>query len=112
MTVIWLDAHLSPSLARWIREELGLDARSLDQLGLRHATDSRIFREAAAEGAVILTKDRDFALLATSSRTPAHVIWLRCGNASTARIRLILASGLTAAVESIEHGARLIEIAE
>lgn len=32
--MIWVDAHLSPALARWIDEELGHPARALRDLGL------------------------------------------------------------------------------
>ena len=32
--VLWLDAQLSPTLAAWLRRELGLDARPVRDLGL------------------------------------------------------------------------------
>jgi predicted nuclease of predicted toxin-antitoxin system len=44
--MIWLDAHLSPRLARWIREELGHEAQPLREIGLRDADDEAIFERA------------------------------------------------------------------
>ncbi len=32
--MIWLDAHLSPRIARWMREDLGYDAQALREIGL------------------------------------------------------------------------------
>ena len=110
MTIIWLDANLAPPLAGWIQDNFGVEARSAEQLALRHASDSRIFREAAAAGAIIMTRDKDFVVMATASRARVPVIWLRCGNASTARLRELLAGALAAAVESISEGALVVEI--
>ena len=44
--MIWLDAHLSPRIARWIREDLGHDAQALRDVGLRDAEDEEIFDRA------------------------------------------------------------------
>ncbi len=41
--MIWLDAHLSPRVAGWIREELKHEAMALRDLGLRDANDEEIF---------------------------------------------------------------------
>lgn len=55
---LWLDAHLSPSLAPWITSEFdGIDSMSLRDLGLRHAEDLEIFRAARDANAVVMTKD-------------------------------------------------------
>jgi len=39
---VWLDAHLSPALARWMRDELAVDAIAVRELGLRSAEDPDI----------------------------------------------------------------------
>ena len=44
--MIWVDAQLSPALAPWIRETFGVACASMRDLGLRDATDLRIFQEA------------------------------------------------------------------
>jgi predicted nuclease of predicted toxin-antitoxin system len=37
--MIWLDAHLSPRLAEWMRQSLGHAAKAIRDLGLRDADD-------------------------------------------------------------------------
>ena len=44
--IVWLDAQLPPALAQWMREELGINAKSLKELGLRDAMDRDIFSAA------------------------------------------------------------------
>jgi predicted nuclease of predicted toxin-antitoxin system len=50
--IIWIDAQLSPALARWIRETFGIEARAVRDLGLRNAKDPAIFK-AAREARVV-----------------------------------------------------------
>jgi len=52
---IWVDAQLSPALAPWISESLGVDAHAVRDLGLRTAKDLEIFRVARKEGIVVMT---------------------------------------------------------
>jgi predicted nuclease of predicted toxin-antitoxin system len=75
--MIWLDAHLSPRVARWIRESLGHDARALREIGLRDAEDQVIFDRGKKDDVIILTKDKDFVDLAVRLGSPPAVIWLR-----------------------------------
>ena len=58
--IIWVDAQLSPALARWISESFGMQAHAVRDLGLRNAKDPEIFRAAQQEGVVVLSKDSDF----------------------------------------------------
>ena len=39
----WIDAQLSPALAPWITDTFAVEAFSIQRLGLRDATDERIF---------------------------------------------------------------------
>jgi predicted nuclease of predicted toxin-antitoxin system len=80
--MIWLDAHLSPRLAEWIQGSLGNDAVAVRELGLRDAEDPEIFSRAREAGAILLTKDKDFAEMVVRQGSPPTVIWLRCGNTS------------------------------
>lgn len=77
--MIWLDAHLSPRLAIWLKEEKGIHAEPLRNLGLRDAEDDVIFDQARREEVVVMTKDRDFVDLVVRHGPPPQVIWLRCG---------------------------------
>ena len=61
--LVWIDAQLSPALARWLSEEVGVEAIAVRELGLHSAEDPEIFAEARSSGAVVLTK------VSTSTRT-------------------------------------------
>jgi predicted nuclease of predicted toxin-antitoxin system len=108
--MIWLDAHLSPRVARWIQDSLGHDAQALRDIGLRDAEDEAIFEQARKESVVILTKDKDFVDLAGRLGSPPAVIWLRCGNTSEAALKQILADHLDEALGFIASGEGLVEI--
>ncbi len=56
-----VDAQLPPALARHI-ESSGHKAEHVVDLGLEKGTDVRIRAKAAELGAVIVTKDEDFAV--------------------------------------------------
>lgn len=110
--MIWLDAHLSPDLAAWLREEMGQPAEALRDLGLRHAKDPQIFPAARAAGVVLMTKDADFADMVERMGSPPSVIWLTCGNTSNAALRELLRATLPRALALIAAGEPLVEIAE
>jgi predicted nuclease of predicted toxin-antitoxin system len=108
--MIWLDAHLSPRLASWITESLGVDAKALREIGLRDAEDQDIFDQARKNEVIILTKDKDFADLVVRCGPPPAVIWLRCGNTSEERLKQVLSNHLTRALDYITTGEPLVEI--
>lgn len=63
--MIWLDAHLSPRVAKWLESDLGLSASSLIRLGLQNFEDEEVFKAAREEDVVFVTKDQDFAEMVT-----------------------------------------------
>jgi predicted nuclease of predicted toxin-antitoxin system len=109
---IWVDAQLSPGIARWIRESLGLDAVAVRDLGLRDAEDAVIFEAARGAGVVVLIKDSDFVDLVLRRGSPPQVLWLTCGNTSNARLRTILKGALLQAIQLLEQGETLVEISD
>lgn len=67
--IIWIDAHLSPSIATWIATTLSVETITLRELGLRDAEDEVIFEAARNAGSVILlSKDIDFVNLIEALR--------------------------------------------
>lgn len=72
--MIWVDAHLSPTLARWIVSEFDHTAHPVRDLGLREAKNRRIFDAARQGGAIILTKDADFPELVERLGPPPQVM--------------------------------------
>jgi predicted nuclease of predicted toxin-antitoxin system len=110
--IIWVDAQLSPALAPWITKQFGIDAASLRYLGSVRAIDSDIFNAARNAGAVVMTKDADFVVLLERFGPPPHVLWVRCGNTSNARMREVLIETLPSSLSLIEAGEALVEITD
>lgn len=107
---VWVDAQLSPALAQWLRSVYGLDASPLRELGLRDADDEDIFFAARHAGAVVMTKDQDFAYLVLRHGPPPQIVWLRSGNSTNARLREILGRQCAAVASLLASGERLVEV--
>ena len=99
--MIWVDAQISPALAKWISTQIGHPAQSVRDLGLRNAKDKDIFEAARQASAIVMTKDEDFAEMVGRLGPPPAVIWLTCGNTSNASLR---------AIQLIAGGDALVEI--
>jgi len=110
--IIWVDAQLSPSLASWITEKLGIEARHIRDLGLLHSKDRIIYDAPREASAVVLTKDSDFLTLLDRFGSPPQLVWITCGNTSNTRLKLILEGVLSAALELLEQGEPLVEISD
>ncbi len=108
--MIWVDAHLSPALAKWITAEFGEAAQSVREVGSREAKDRDIFAAARQANAIVMTKDADFPEMVDKLGPPSHVIWLTCGNTSNAALRLLLKKTLPRALQLIRQGDALVEI--
>jgi len=107
---LWIDAQLSPAIAIWLRQQPGVEAVAVRDLGLREATDREIFVAARQAAAVVLTKDSDFVQLVNVHGPPPQVLWLTCGNTSNARLREILAQTLAPALALLAAGEKMVEI--
>lgn len=110
MATVWLDAQLSPGLAAWFRDALGVDAHAVRDLGLRDAEDVVIFERARERSAVVLTKDRDFVDLVGRYGPPPQIVWLTCGNTSNAYLCGVLAEAWPRAAALLSAGEPLVEI--
>lgn len=108
--MIWLDAQLSPRLALWITQNLGVETWGVRDRNLRDATDEEIFAAAREADVVIITKDKDFAELLMRLGPPPKVIWLRCGNTSESRLKEVFSKHLPYALNLLESGESLVEI--
>ncbi len=108
--MIWLDAQLSPRLALWITQNLGLESWGIRDRGLRDATDDRIFAAAREAEVVFITKDKDFTEMVMRLGPPPIVNWLRCGNTSESRLKEVFSKHLTEAIRLLETGEILVEI--
>jgi len=107
---VWLDAHLSPGIARWLTETFDVTALAVRELGLRDAEDDQIFFEARKSADIVISKDKDFIILLERHGSPPKIIWLTCGNTSDAALRQILTTKFHEALRLFESGESLVEI--
>ena len=106
----WIDAQLSPALAPWLSNTFAVEAFSIQRLGLRDASDERIFFAARAEKAIVITKDKDFVQLLERLGPPPQVIWVTCGNISNAQMRHVLRQDFQSRLLLLQQGKSLVEI--
>jgi predicted nuclease of predicted toxin-antitoxin system len=110
--LIWIDAQLSPGIAKWIKEKYRVQTVAVRDLGLRDATDYQIFMAARQVGAVIMTKDSDLLHLLDQFGAPPQILWLTCGNTSNARLRQVLGHTFQNAMALLQKGEKLVEICD
>ena len=107
---IWLDAHLSPSIAKSLNEEFSAQATSLTSLGLRHCEDEEIYMKAKAADVIFVTKDDDFLTLLERLGSPPRILWLRVGNTSNQQMISIFTTSFDRIVNLFEEGNDLVEV--
>lgn len=100
----------SAAVAPWLAATFGVKVVAVRDLGLREADDSPIFTAARTAGAVVMTKDSDFAEMVTRLGSPPQVLWLRCGNTTNAALRHLLSQELPAAMARLAAGDPLVEL--
>ena len=108
--VLWIDAQLPPSLAAWFREEQGVDAAHVQDLGFLAAADSVIFAAAGKAGVIMVTKDSDFPKLLQQHGPPPQVLWIRSGNVTNRELRRIVLDVWPEAMALLTNGVPLVEI--
>jgi predicted nuclease of predicted toxin-antitoxin system len=109
---LWVDAQLSPSIARWLHDPPEVEAFAVRDLGLREAKDRQIFLAARQANAVVVTKDADFVQLLDELGSPPQVVWITCGNTSNARLWQLLKTAWPAAKVLLTRGEPLVEISD
>lgn len=79
------DHNLSHRLLHALHSEYP-DSQHVRNIGLAEAGDEAIWRHAIQQGFTIITKDADFHQRSFLFGHPPKVVWIRCGNCSTAAI--------------------------
>jgi predicted nuclease of predicted toxin-antitoxin system len=104
-----IDAQLPPELANWMRQK-GFEASAVRDIGLRDGTDGAIWTHAIETDAIIVTKDKDFAIRRNAASDGPQVLWLTMGNT----INRVLLERLTHAWNEIEarlkDGSGVVEV--
>ncbi|MFC2130527.1 DUF5615 family PIN-like protein [Bacteroidota bacterium] len=109
---IWLDAQLSPLIAKWIRDEFQIEITPLRDLALRNTPDREIFFQAKQYNAMIMTKDHDFIDLISQYGSPPQILLLTCGNTSNKNLKVILKHSFKMALKHIQNGESIVEISD
>lgn len=104
-----VDAQLPPALARFLASE-GYDAEHVFDVGFLTASDGKIWTYALENGAIIVTKDEDFAERASLAAEVPRIVWLRIGNSSKRALLLWFRNLLPEIVSELESGETLVEI--
>ena len=104
-----VDAQLPPALADWLTKR-GHAAEHVSDVNLNEADDSTIWRYALSHGAVIVTKDEDFAHRHRQGGDSPIIVWLRVGNTSRKAL-LEWFEPLMPRIETcLDDGERLVEV--
>ncbi len=110
MTTIWVDAQISPRIARWITENSPALAYAVRDINLRDASDLQIFMEARRANVIVLTKDVDFVRLLKQHGSPPKVLWLVCGNTSNEVLQRVLSAHLATSLGLLASGEEVVRI--
>ena len=104
-----IDAQRPPALAGWLREA-GHEASHVEDAGFRGAEDGAIWAHALKTGAIIVTKEEDFAARSIQTESAPMIVGLRVGNTTNRVLRLWFEARLVAIVQLAGQQHRLIEV--
>ncbi len=104
-----VDAQLPPALAQWLIKQ-GHSAEHVDDVDLRNADDIVIWNYALSRGAIIVTKDEDFAERTARTTSGPVIAWLRIGNATNRVLLQWLTPRWEEITAHLDAGDRLIEV--
>ena len=104
-----VDAQLPPALARWL-VAAGHTAEHAADVGLAAASDEEIWTLAWASGAVVVTKDQDFAWMVALRDQGPQVLWVRLGNCSRRALLHAFERLEPEFIRALESGERILEI--
>ncbi len=105
-----VDTQLPPALAEALRNH-GFDAVHTGDLGMLAATDAMFWDEAILRSAILVTKDRDFAVLRTARRSGPFILWVRFGNMNNRSLIARILRAMPRVIKAIHRGDAVIELA-
>jgi predicted nuclease of predicted toxin-antitoxin system len=104
-----VDQQLPPALAAFLKNQ-GHDAQHVRELGLKEADDATIWRYAAANGMVVVSKDEDFYFLATKPGGDGRLVWVKIGNCRKQVLLKKFGAQFGAIVAALEADNQIVEI--
>ena len=104
-----IDNQLPSALANRLRER-GHNAEHVLDVGLAQGKDTPVWSFAQQHGAVLMSKDEDFAEWVRRGRAGPQVVWLRIGNSTKRELFDWLEPLLPAILRQLQQGDRLVEV--
>jgi predicted nuclease of predicted toxin-antitoxin system len=109
MTRFLVDAQLPPGLAQRLTAR-GYPAEHVNRVRLGAAGDEAIWRHAQRLRATLVTKDEDFAALASRDPNGPQVVWIRIGNVGNDALWRALEPLLGEIVQALEAAEGIVEV--
>jgi predicted nuclease of predicted toxin-antitoxin system len=104
-----VDNQLPPALALLIRQDFGVDALHVSDIGMRNTTDQELWAYASEHEYVLISKDEDFVRLALTAPT-ARLVWVRVGNCRREFLPDVFRRTWRKIAERLQEHERFIEI--
>lgn len=104
-----VDANLPRRLTDWLIER-GHQCEHVLDLDLAQSSDEEIWRYCLSSGAIIVSKDEDFANRVRGGRRGPVVVWVRTGNGTTRELIQGLAPIFGTIEARLMMGERLVEV--
>jgi predicted nuclease of predicted toxin-antitoxin system len=104
-----IDEQLPPALGRLLKSA-GHEAVHIYNIDLGAASDERIWSEAVARRAILVTKAADFVMRRHTSDAGPPLLWIRLGNTTPTELWAALEPALDEFVAAFERGEVLIEV--
>jgi predicted nuclease of predicted toxin-antitoxin system len=100
---------LAAALARWLSEH-GHEAEHVADRNMDAASDTVIWDHALATGAVIITKDENFAQRRLLAKSAPRFVWIRLPNTRRRSLLAWFKTALPQIVSALERGETLVEM--
>lgn len=109
---IWIDVHISPAIAKWMKDFTGEEVRSAYSLSIQNLVDLEVYRLAKSRGNIILiSKASDFPELISRIGSPPKLITIRKGNCNNKTLWEFLKPSIKNAIQILKTtDADIVEI--
>ncbi|MGI8988789.1 MAG: DUF5615 family PIN-like protein [Bryobacteraceae bacterium] len=107
---VWIDAQFSPLLAPWLASRFGVASMHVAEIDLLFASDELLFHSAEKAGAIVITRDREFAQLAKVLVPPPKAVWITAADPSLSAVQKLLDGAFERALSLLEAGESIVEL--
>ena len=104
-----MDNQLPLALSRFLAAR-GHNVAHVLEIGLDEASDTVIWKHAADQGIVLISKDEDFLRYAIRPNAATSLLWVRLPNCRNSALLAAFDKALPTIIEAVESGQRVIEL--